>query len=113
MKHVIEQQLKSVLTAVDEQSNRITSELSANYDGQNAAQSAFNTSMAKVADLRRQADELQAKAILELDTALTNCGSVGLSIINQLNDGQIVTGTPTPARRPRLVQPAQTAKAAQ
>lgn len=104
MKNVIAQRVASILEAVDDQQNRITSELSANYDAQNAAQSAFSEAMQRATELRRQADEIQAKAVLDLDTALTNCGSVGLSIINQLASGEVITGTPTPARRPKLVK---------
>lgn len=104
MKNVISSKVQAILEAVDDQQNRITSELSSNYDAQNAAQSAFSEAMQRACDLRRQADEIQAKAILDLDTALTNCGSVGLSIINQLASGEVITGTPTPARKPKLVR---------
>jgi hypothetical protein len=96
MKNVINAKLQAIVEAVDEQTNRICSELSANYDGQNAAQAEFNTKMLRVTELRRQADELQA-----------NCGSVGLSLLGQLEGGEIVTGTPTPARRPKLVKSEQ------
>ena len=109
MKNVISSKVQAILEAVDDQTNRICSELSANYDMQNAAQSAFSEAMLRVADLRRQADEIQAKAVLDLDSALTNCGSVGLSIINQLASGEVITGVPTPARRPKLVKGEQVA----
>ena len=103
MKNVIANKVQAILEAVDDQQNRITSELSANYDMQNAAQSTFSEAMLRAAELRRQADEIQAKAVLDLDTALTNCGSVGLSIINQLASGEVITGTPVPSRKPKLV----------
>ena len=109
MKNVISSKVQAILEAVDDQTNRICSELSANYDGQNAAQAEFSTKMQRVAELRRQADDLQAKAVIELDTALTNVGSVGLSLLGQLQGGEIVTGTPTPARRPKLVKGEQAA----
>ena len=112
MKNVIEQALESVRSAAEAQSQQMVAELNADYDHRNAAQADFSAKMDKVRQLRSQADELQAAAITELNTALVNSGSVSLALINQINAGEIVTGAPAPARRPKLVK-APTVEAAE
>lgn len=108
MKNVIDQALEAVRNAAAQQSQQMVAELNADYDHRNAAQAAFSEAMDKVRQLRAQADDLQAQAITALNTALVDSGSISLALINQINSGEIVSGAPTPARRPKLV-----AKAAQ
>jgi hypothetical protein len=108
MKNVIDQALEAARAAVAQQSQQMVAELNADYDHRNAAQAAFSEAMDKVRRLRSEADELQAQAITALNTALVDSGSISLALINQIQAGEIVSGTPTPARRPKLV-----AKAAQ
>lgn len=110
MKNVIDQALEAARAAVVQQSQQMVAELNADYDHRNAAQAAFSEAMDKVRQLRAQADELQAQAITTLNTALVDSGSISLALINQINSGEIVSGTSTPARRPKLV--AKSAQAA-
>lgn len=109
MKNVIDQALEAVRNAAAQQSQQMVVELNADYDHRNAAQAAFSEAMDKVRRLRSEADELQAQAITALNTALVDSGSISLALINQINSGEIVSGAPTPARRPKLVKTSQAA----
>lgn len=85
------------------QSRVLVSELSADYDHRNAAQLAFVEAMDKARGLRAEADEIEGAALAALNTALTNSGSVTLSLVQQLGEGHIVTSPAVPARKPKLV----------
>jgi hypothetical protein len=104
----IEEMLDGVRKVANEQSNRIAGELNAAYDQQNAAMARFNQQMKLAKAKREEAERIEADAVRDLDTAFGNTGAVSLSIIQQIGEGRIVTGsdTPAPARRPKLVKAA-------
>lgn len=123
MYNVVNEQFAAASKVVQEQSNRIASDLNSATDGTNAALMHFNTSMeqahakrreadvmevearSRIAAKRAEADQIEADAIRALDTAITNSQSVSIAIINQLADGRVVTGSPAKVerRRPKLV----------
>jgi hypothetical protein len=104
MINAIDEVLAKAREVAVEQSNRIVSELNAAYDAMNAAQTRFNDRMAAAKAKRAEADAIEADAIREHDTALSNAAAVSLSILQQLSEGRMITGSATPApKRPRLV----------
>lgn len=110
MLSVIEENLVAVRRIAQEQQNRIAAEINSAVDALNAAKGlaamAFETAEAK----RKEAERLEAQARREIDTAISNCQAVLIGIMQQLDDGQMVTGTdtPAPARRgkPKLIRAA-------
>jgi hypothetical protein len=111
MRNAIKEQMNAVEAAVAEQENRIANELNSAFDNTNCHMVRFNTDMESVRKWRMQADELQAKAIRELDTAIGNNLAVQIGIVQQIADGRMVTGSDTPvipARKPpKLVKAAE------
>lgn len=106
---VIEEQLTAIRATAMEQSNRIANELNSAFDAMNGHMARFNATMAQVRQMREKADELQAAAIRELDTAIANNLAVQIGIVQQIADGRMVTGSDTPvipARKPKLVKAA-------
>lgn len=109
MLNVIEEKLVEIRKTAQEQSNRIASELNAATDGLNAALTRFNTTMRQAQLKRQEADQLEAAAIRELDTAATNLQAIQVGIVQQIADGRMVTGSDTPTlprRKPKLVNAA-------
>lgn len=104
----IDEMLDGVRKVAAEQSTRIAGELNSAYDMQNAAMVRFNSAMKSAKTKRDEADRIEAEAVRDLDTSLANSGAVSLSIIQQIGEGRIVTGsdTPVPTRRPKLVKTA-------
>lgn len=105
MLNIIEEKLADVRKTAQEQSNRIASEVNSGADALNAALTRFNTTMQQVKLKREEADQLQAAAVRELDTALSQHQSVQLGIVQQLADGRMVTGSDAavvPSRKPKL-----------
>lgn len=109
MLNIIEEKLGEIRKTAQEQSNRIASELNTGADGLNVALTRFNTTMQQARLKRQEADQLEAAAIRELDTAIGNNQAIQFGIVQQIADGRMVTGTDTPvipARKPKLVKAA-------
>lgn len=100
----IEDILNQARAVASEQSNRIASEMSSAYDAVNAAATRFNDRMKLARAKLDEASQIQADAVREHDSALSQTGAVLLSIVQQLSEGRMVTGSDQPApKRPRLV----------
>ena len=97
MINTIEEALNAVRTAATDHNNRVINELSASYDADNAAKTMFNEQMKLARQKRAEADEIQEAAMREYNTARANAGAVALSIVQQLSEGQMITGSNTPA----------------
>lgn len=103
----IQQAADAIVKAAAEQSNRVISELNASYDATNAAIVAHAERMKAARAKRAEADAIEDSANRDLQTALSQAGAVSLSIVQQISEGQMVTGSDTPApKRPRLVKQA-------
>jgi hypothetical protein len=108
MINVIEEAVNIVRKAARDQSERIVRELNADFDARNIALAAYNDALRKVRSMREQADDLERRAHDALNSALTSSGSVALSLVNQINQGQIIESDDTPS--PRKVPPPKALK---
>lgn len=99
MINAIEIALQAARQAVEEQSARMRSELSAVADAINAAKVHFSAEMAAVSKLRHTADARQQEAVRVMDMEVTNLLSVIIALDSQIKAGEIVTGTPVPASK--------------
>jgi hypothetical protein len=102
----IEKAVECVRKAAREQSERIVSELNADFDARNGALAIYNETLGRVRAMREEADALERKAHDAFNSALTTSGSISLSLINQISQGQIVTSAETPTPRKLKVQEA-------
>jgi hypothetical protein len=98
MINAIDNALNMVRTAALQQSNNIVAELSSDFDQRNVALGSFNKAMQEARAMREAADALERDAITAFNSALTSSGSVALSIVNQIKQGQIVTAPEPKAR---------------
>jgi len=106
MQTIIDESFAQARKIVQEQSNRIASEVNASADGLNTALTRFNTTMKLAQAKDEEAAQLRATAIRELDTAITNSQAIQFGIVQQIADGRMVTGTDTPViptRKPKLI----------
>lgn len=108
MINALEEKWTEIRATAMEQTNRIANELNSAFDAMNAHMTRFNTTMTQVRQLREKADELQAAAMREFDTAIANNLAVEIGIVQQLADGRMVTGSDTPViptrKAPKLVK---------
>jgi hypothetical protein len=107
MLNAIEEQLTAIRATAMEQSNRIANDLNSAADAMNGALTRFNMALTTVRQKRQEADQLEAAAIRELDTAISNNQTVQIGIVQQIADGRMVTGSDTPViptRKPKLVK---------
>ena len=105
--NAIEEKLTEIRATAMEQSNRIANDLNAAADAMNGALTRFNMAMTTVRQKRQEADQLEAAAIRELDTAIANNQTIQIGIVQQIADGRMVTGSDTPViptRKPKLVR---------
>jgi hypothetical protein len=108
MINVSEDAVNLVRKAARDQSERIVRELNADFDARNIALANYNDVLRQVRTMREQADDLERRAHDALNSALTASGSVALSLVNQINQGQIVESEETPA--PRKISPPKAPK---
>lgn len=107
MLNAIEEQLSAIRATAMEQSNRIANDLNSAADDMNSATTRFNMAMAAVRQKRHEADQLEAAAIRDFDTAISNDQTIKIGIVQQIADGRMVTGCDTPVipnRKPKLVK---------
>lgn len=100
----IDAAVEAVRRAAREQSDRIVSELNADYDARNVALTAFSDKLKAARSLREQADSVEREACEILSSVLVASGGVSLSLINQIRSGRIITGIESPTLR-QLVNP--------
>jgi hypothetical protein len=105
MLNAIENAIDVVRKAARDQSERIVSELNADFDNRNVALGMFNDLLKQARVLREQADQIERDACDALNTALTASGGVSLSIVNQITQGQMVTSHDMPSNRKRIAEP--------
>lgn len=109
MINAIENAMDVVRKAARDQSESIVRELNADFDARNVALGEYNEALQRARSLREQAHDIERIAHDKLNSALTASGSIALSIINQINQGQIVTSTEVPSTRkakaPKLSSP--------
>lgn len=99
MINAIDNAIEVVRKAARDQSESIVHELNADFDARNVALLAYNEAMLKMRALREQADAIEREAHDALNSALTSSGGVALTMINQINQGQIVASADTPSLR--------------
>ena len=99
MLNAIDKAIDCVRKAAREQSERIVSELHADFDARNNALAIYNETLGRVRRLREEADTIEREAHDAFNSALTSSGGIALSLINQINQGQIVTSIETPSPR--------------
>lgn len=99
MLNAIDKAIDCVRKAAREQSERIVSELHADFDSRNNALAIYNETLKRVRTLREEADAIEREAHDAFNSALTSSGGIALSLINQINQGQIVTSVETPSPR--------------
>lgn len=107
MINAIDSAIEIVRKAARDQSECIVRELNADFDARNLALAAYNESMKQARMMREAADDIERQAHDALNSALTASGGVALSMVNQINQGQIITSSDTPSpRRKKLEAPA-------
>jgi uncharacterized coiled-coil DUF342 family protein len=80
--------------------DQLVNELNAMADSKSAAVVTFNEAMKRSADLRQQADKIQAEAVRAFDSELTRITAIILSLKSQLEDGELHSnGEPEPVKR--------------
>lgn len=99
MLNAIDKAIDCVRKAAKDQSERIVSELHADFDARNNALAMYNETLGRVRRLREEADTIEREAHDAFNSALTSSGGIALSLINQINQGQIVTSIETPSPR--------------
>ena len=99
MLNAIEKAVECVRKAARDQSERIVSELLADFDARNNALTVYNDLLRQARALREEADSMEREAHDAFNSALTSSGSIALSLVNQINQGQIVTSTDVPASK--------------
>lgn len=104
MLNAIEKAVECVRKAARDQSERIVSELVADFDARNNALAVYNDSLRQARALREEADAIEREAHDTFNSALTTSGSIALSLVNQINQGQIVTSIDTPAPRKKTLE---------
>jgi hypothetical protein len=104
MLNVIDKAIESVRKAARDQSERIVTELLADFDARNNALTVYNDLLRQARALREEADAMEREAHDAFNSALTSSGSIALSLVNQINQGQIVTSVDTPASRKRALE---------
>ena len=102
MINAIQDAANAMVKAATDQQQQLLAELSAALDAKEAAQAAFSTAMEGIARIRADADKRFAEAVRANETAMTNLSSVIIALMNQISDGQIVTGAP--ARKMKAIQ---------
>jgi hypothetical protein len=105
---IIEEKLTEIRATAMAQSNMVANELNSGIDDMNASLLRFNAAMETVRQKRAEADDLQAKAIRDLDTSIANNLATQAGIVHQLANGRMVTGSDTPViptrKPPKLVK---------
>lgn len=99
MLNAIDKAIDCVRKAARDQSERIVSELHSDFDARNNALAIYNETLGRVRRLREEADAMEREAHDAFNSALTSSGGIALSLINQINQGQIVTSVDTPSPR--------------
>lgn len=115
MLSAIEEQLTAIRTTAMEQSNRVANELNSGVDAMNGQLARFNAAMMTVRQMREKANEIEAAAHRDLDSAIANSMAIQVGIVQQIADGRMVTGSDTPViptRKPKLVKAAKEGDAA-
>lgn len=108
MINAIEEAVNIVRKAARDQSERIVRELVSDFDLRNLALSTYNELLRKARAMREQADDIERRAHDAFNSALTASGSVALSLVNQINQGQIIESEETPS--PRKISPPKAPK---
>jgi hypothetical protein len=101
MINAIEIAIDAVRKAAREQSDSIVRELNADFDARNVALGIYNDAMRQAQTMRERADAIEREAHDALNSALTSSGGVALAMINQINQGQIVSASEVPSPRKR------------
>ena len=105
MKNVIEDLAKAVVEAAASQTNQVANELNALATAIQHAQHELQVVQKVAATKRAEADKIEDAGMRDHVAALLNILVTAVSIVQQLNDGMMVTGsTETPAlTKPKLV----------
>lgn len=104
---ILDEKIEEFRKAATEQVNRVCNEVNGAVD--TLAQAAERREVARKAAKakREEADQIEAAAEREYQTALTNTTTVLISVAQQLASGQMVTGstaTPQPRKaKPKLI----------
>lgn len=104
MINAIENAIEIVRKAAREQSECIVRELVADFDARNVALGMYNDALKKVRMLREQADQMEREAHDAFNSALTSSGGIALSVVNQINQGQMVTSLDSPSPRKKKAE---------
>jgi hypothetical protein len=99
MINAIENAIEVVRKAARDQSESVVRELNADFDARNVALGIYNDALKQARAYREAADQIEREAHDALNSALTSSGGVALSLINQINQGQIVVSSDTPSPR--------------
>lgn len=102
MINAIETAIEVVRKAAREQSASVVRELHSEFDARNIAIGQYDEKIRAVRAMREEADDLERRAYDELNSAITNSNAVILSIVNQINQGQMVTSIDSPSPRKKI-----------
>lgn len=103
MLNVIEEKIEEIRRVATTQTNQVCNELNALADALQQAEAQFSTKMKAATAKRFEASQIEEHAVRDHSTALHNILATALSIVQQLDDGMMVTGsTEEPQRRPKI-----------
>jgi len=103
MLNVIEERLEEIRRVATTQTNQVCNELNSLADALQQAEARFSTNMKQASQKREEAAKIEELALREHSTALHNILATTLSIVQQLDDGMMVTGSvEEPQRKPKI-----------
>lgn len=103
MLNVIEEKIEQIRQVAKTQTNQVCNELNALADALQQAEGRFTTNMRAAAVKREEASKIEELAQREHATALHNVLASVLAIVQQLDDGMMVTGSiEEPQRKPKI-----------
>ena len=103
MLNVIEEKIEEIRRVATTQTNQVCNELNALADALQQAEGRFTVNMKAAAVKRDEASKIEELAMREHSTALSNILASTLAIVQQLDDGQMVTGSiEAPSRKSKL-----------
>lgn len=107
MMNILDDKLEDLRKAATEQTNRVCNEVDGAVDALAQAEERREVARKAAKVKREEADQIEAAAEREYQTARTNAVTVLISISQQLASGQMVTGnttTPQPRKaKPKLI----------
>jgi hypothetical protein len=103
MLNVIEEKIEEIRRVATTQTNQVCNELNSLADALQQAEARFSTNMRAASVKREEASKIEELALREHSTALSNILASTLAIVQQLDDGQMVTGSiEAPVRKPKI-----------